>query len=298
MKLCSICVNTYKRPELLGQLLDSLARQVVSDEIAIEIVIVDNDAEASARAVVERAAAGGQPIRYYVEPVQNISLARNKAVGEARGSYIVFIDDDEKACAEWLQSLVDAVEDFEADAAFGRVVPEFDEAAPQWIRSMYVYHTPRKATGGRTRIYGVGNTIVKAEWLRAEEGPFDPRFGRTGGEDGDLFRRLERKGARFVDCYEAVVTEFQPLDRAQPEWLMARAHRTGALYAERAVAGSERQLAAIAYLSLKAAALYAFSSIMRVFVPFSRRLSLHYRIKMSAYSGHIAGVLGKRMIGY
>ena len=48
---CSICIATYKRPILLKKLLESLFAQKVSEEISLEIIVVDNDAKETAKEI-------------------------------------------------------------------------------------------------------------------------------------------------------------------------------------------------------------------------------------------------------
>lgn len=82
--------------------------------MAIRIVVVDNDIAESARNVVKRYATMSEvPIHYETEPVQNIALARTRALTACSGDYVAFIDsDDEEATPKWLQHLLDAIRDF------------------------------------------------------------------------------------------------------------------------------------------------------------------------------------------
>ena len=57
--------------------------------------------------------------------------------------------------------------------------------------------------------------------------PFDPGFGASGGEDLELFLRLERRGRRFVWCKEAVVWEMIPPGRTEIHYQMMRAFSGG-----------------------------------------------------------------------
>ena len=92
----SVCVCTYKRTEHLTKLLNVLQGQVTDGRFAFSIAVVDNDYERSAEQTVEDIRRTSPlPISYCVEPEQNIALARNKAIANARGEFIVFIDDDE-----------------------------------------------------------------------------------------------------------------------------------------------------------------------------------------------------------
>ncbi len=66
-------------------------------------MVADNDVLQSAKPVVEEsAAASGIPIRYWVEPRQNIALARNKGIQNATGNFVAFIDEDEFPASRWL----------------------------------------------------------------------------------------------------------------------------------------------------------------------------------------------------
>src|SRR3954470_3016682 len=78
----TVCVCTYKRPELLKQLLTEVERQTTGGCFEYSVVVADNDAKMSAQAIVREFNAKSQlEIEYCVEPEQNIALARNRAIG-------------------------------------------------------------------------------------------------------------------------------------------------------------------------------------------------------------------------
>src|SRR5690606_7454807 len=58
-------------------------------------------------------------------------------------------------------------------------------------------------------------------------GPFDERYGLTGGEDTQLFERLRRSGAELRWSEEAVVYETVPASRVDRRWLVRRQYRRG-----------------------------------------------------------------------
>src|SRR5690348_4535548 len=92
----SVCICTYKRERFLKRLLRELDAQETEGEFTYSIVLADNDVSESGRAVAaEFRQTSTIPITYCVEPEQNIALARNRAVANATGDYIAFIDDDE-----------------------------------------------------------------------------------------------------------------------------------------------------------------------------------------------------------
>ena len=101
-----VCICTYKRPELLKRLLSKLEEQETEGLFDYSILIVDNDSSGSARQIVKSYARQSKiSINYYVEPDQSIALARNKAVANAKGEFVAFIDDDEAPTRRWLLNL-------------------------------------------------------------------------------------------------------------------------------------------------------------------------------------------------
>lgn len=235
----SLCIATYRRPDRLGALLDDLSRQHL---LPHEVVVVDNDAAGSARAVVQRQRAAGAPfpILYDIQPVKNISLTRNRTVELARGEWIAFIDDDERAPAPWLSTLAAAATGYAADGALGPVEPVVPADAPAWIRRGAFYEWARMKTGTVIPVNKLrfGNVLMHGALLRSTRAPFDPDYGLTGGEDGDLLGRLVQRGACFVWCDEAVVREPVEAARLSLRWLLLRSLRGGQDFARHRLSGS------------------------------------------------------------
>lgn len=220
----TICICTFRRGEMLRSLLDDLVQQETEGAFTYSILIVDNDRQESARPVVESFAAGQKiEIEYQVEPRQNISLARNKAVAHAKGDFLVFIDDDESPIRRWLLTLFEACNKFGAYGALGPVHPRYEVEPPKWVKAGRFYDRPTYPTGfvidwpkGRT-----GNTLLKREVFVGEEQPFNPQF-RTA-EDQDFFRRMIAKGYFFIWCDEAAAYETVPPIRWNRKLLLRRA---------------------------------------------------------------------------
>ena len=125
----AVCVCTYRRPQLLKKLLEDLKLQQTCGLFTFSAVVADNDQQQSAQELVcEIAAACTMPVRYCWEPEQNIALARNKAVENATGDYIAFIDDDEFPAGQWL--LYQAMNRHKSDGILGPVLPVFEIQPP------------------------------------------------------------------------------------------------------------------------------------------------------------------------
>ena len=229
----SICICTYLRPKPLEHLLSAL-RDVRLPAVAIDVIVVDNDVEQSAHSVVERIRTSGfpLPITYAVEPVRSVAAARNRCVSTARGTVVAFVDDDEVPDSGWLFGLHETLHRHGAGAVFGPVLPRLPEDAPPWIVRGGFFDRPRHPTGTKVRYVEArtGNVLVRRHLLESREGPFDPQFGQSGGEDTELFGFLERKGAQFIWCDEAIVYEDVSVNRCTREWILRRSMRAGESY--------------------------------------------------------------------
>ncbi len=235
----SICMPTYRRPERLAQTLSDIAAQTL---LPSEIVIVDNDPDGSARAVVEAFAqqhAGSLTVRYAIQPEKNIALTRNMTLALATGPWLAFIDDDERASDTWLEKLLACALSHDAGGVLAPVIPTLPETAPAWIRKGDLYECPRFPTGTVVPLNSmrIGNALLHQSALAGEDPAFDPAYGVTGGSDSDMLIRLARKGVRIVWCDDALVEEPVEAKRMQLGWILKRAMRGGQDYARHFLKG-------------------------------------------------------------
>lgn len=224
-----VCICTFKRPDLLRRSLEAVCAQDTAGLFTYSVVIVDNDEAESGHAVISNLSASSSvPLKYCVEPQQNIALARNKAVENATGDFIAFLDDDEVPIREWLLTLFKTLTLHKVDGVLGPVKPLFGDDAPRWVVRSRLYDRPSYPTGfvidwrkGRT-----GNVLLKREIFAGAEQPFRPQF--RVGEDQDFFRRMIENGHIFIWCDEAVAYEIVPPIRWRTSFLLRRALLRGA----------------------------------------------------------------------
>jgi len=292
--VCSVCIATFKRPVLLKKLLNSLVDQILPEDVEIEILIVDNDAEKSAKSIYEQFLDTSQfQIHYYTQPIKNISLTRNMAVEKATGEYILFIDDDEVASQEWIANLLFTLKEFNADAVFGRVISYFIGAPPLWVTKCFLYNRPAPPTGTEALSTRTGNCVVKSSLLKEIRGPFNPEYGVTGGEDTQLFEKLRHKGAKFVNCYEAWTSEFVPPERTQIRWLLKRAFITGNNHTRRRIEFAQSGKIKIRFIQAIIGICYSIISLFLILIPVPKKIwRVHWVLKVAANIGKLYAVFG------
>jgi len=298
--ICSICVATYKRPELLKNLLDSLVVQVIPDEVKLEIIIIDNDPEGSARDVYKQFHNIRQvEFSYDVQPIKNISLTRNKAVKKSTGDFLLFIDDDEVAGPDWVAKILKTIIDYEADGVFGRIIAQYNRPISNWKKKYFMSGFTCPKTGTEASDLRTGNCIIKASIIKGIAGPFDAAYGTTGGEDRHLFERLKRKGARFINCFEAWTSEIIPPERTQILWLLKRALRTGNIYTRIMIELEEKNKSWMKLNAIvKAICFGVISTILILFMFPSKFWRFHWTSKLASNLGHLFAMIGYYFHGY
>lgn len=292
----SICIATYRRPQRLRSLLDDLVKQVQWPD---EVIVVDNDADGSARAIVEqrRQSSVPFPIHYDIQPVQNISLTRNRTVELASGDWIAFIDDDERAPPTWLQKLIETAASCNADGVLGPVVPIVPSYAPAWIHHGEFYDWTRLKTGTVIPMNKLrfGNVLLHGALLRDTQPPFDPDYGLTGGEDGDLLARLVQRGACIVWCDEAIVHEPIEAARLSLRWLLLRALRGGQDFARHRLTGRFGEMNWLNRIGFFLRAILqstVAAGLALLFWPSGRHRAMYWLLKATANLGKLSILLG------
>jgi succinoglycan biosynthesis protein ExoM len=139
-----------------------------------------------------------------------------------------------------------------------------------------------------------GNVLLAADIVKALGDPFDPAYGLTGGEDGDLLSRLVLGGAKIVWCDEAIVHEPIERSRLSLKWLLRRSLRGGQDFARHTLTGrygsrsaNRFRLFARALIQLIAAA-----AIALLVWPLGRHHAAHWLTRASANIGKLSIFLG------
>ncbi|MEM9815046.1 MAG: hormogonium polysaccharide biosynthesis glycosyltransferase HpsE [Cyanobacteria bacterium P01_D01_bin.6] len=105
----TIAVPTYNGARRLPKLFEHFKAQIAIENIRWEILIVDNNSRDNTKTVVQEYQADWLPqvpLRYVQETQQGAAFARQKAVKEARGKLIGFIDDDNLPDPNWVAEAV------------------------------------------------------------------------------------------------------------------------------------------------------------------------------------------------
>ena len=250
----TIAMLTYRRNEYLAQVIPRLLEQVAEfsgPNKSAGILIIDNDPQGGARAVVEsaqeveaaqmaeRAKSTGvaelpevSRLAYVHEPEPGIVAGRNRALERAHGTNaLVFIDDDEIPAPGWLTALVSTWRSQGSAAVTGPTPPAFEADPSPWVSASGAFDSWEAADGAQVPSADTGNLLLDLRLIERLELRFDPRYGLTGGEDSLFTRQLTRAGGVIRFAAGAVVTKRVPAARARRTWVLERSLRSGSSWA-------------------------------------------------------------------
>lgn len=104
----TVAIPTYNSADRLPLVLDKLRSQLHTAQFDWEIIVVDNNSSDTTAAVVRhyqslwQTSGFGCVLRYVWEPEQGAAFARQRAIDEASGKWVGFLDDDNLPAADWV----------------------------------------------------------------------------------------------------------------------------------------------------------------------------------------------------
>lgn len=243
----SIVIATYNRSAMLMQTLQSVIEQTLPRE-EWECVVVNNNSTDSTAADFEAFAARypDYNLRMVLETNQGLSYARNRGIRESEGEYIAIVDDDERIAPEFVASYVALFDEVpDAVAAGGPIVAEYPTGRPRWMsafterpiaNTMYFGEEVREFPRGR--VPGGGNMALRRSAVR-RYGVFDTSLGYVGeslvgGEESDLFERLQIAEAKYYYVPKAVMYHIIPKEKLTTEYLRRLSYNVGVSQLRRA----------------------------------------------------------------
>ncbi len=230
MTTSTVIICTHNRAELLRCALDGLARMQVP-EGGCEVIVIDNaskdDTPAVAKAGLARLPVPG---RYVLETTLGLSNARNRAVVEATGEVLAFLDDDAIPEPDWLVALLAVYADHpKAECVGGQIQLDWRDPIPDWWHAGMDHHLSAIDYGDRVRQltyphYPFGANLSFKSTVFARGRQFNPELGRrgvvlAGGEEVDLCLLVEQDGGEVYYAPNSLVWHRADISRANVDYL-------------------------------------------------------------------------------
>lgn len=118
----TVAIRTYNRADWLAKILERLRSQINTEHIQWEVVVVDNNSTDHTPQVIQDYQAHWPeryPLKSYIELQQGASFARRRAIQEAQGEFIGFLDDDNVPALDWVSAAYAFGQEHPKAGAFG-----------------------------------------------------------------------------------------------------------------------------------------------------------------------------------
>jgi len=214
----TIAICTYNREELLTHCLDSLIPQLTADA---ELLVIDNGTK-KVKTLIE----SYPEARYVSEDNTGLSFARNKAIAEAQGKWVMYIDDDAKSHKNLVSKALQHCKS--NHLVFGGVYyPWYHYGQPKWHKVQY---------GSNSHNFEQAGILPKNEYLSGgimcihkdifeQVGPFNTALGMTGtsigyGEESELQDRMIKSNIARVYDDQLIIYHVVAAYKLNVQWFM------------------------------------------------------------------------------
>ncbi|MEZ5977856.1 MAG: glycosyltransferase [Planctomycetota bacterium] len=222
--LACVLLATHERREILEECLASFARQLVRPG-TFELVVID-DASTDGTPELLDAIELPVPLQTFRNDVPSgATAARNLGLPHARGTYVIFVNDDTIAPPDLVRRHLEAHRDLGPRAMVLGLFEQPQEILANaldrslergnLVFSFGAFEPGQELSGAH---FYTCNASVRLAAVR-EIGDFDPTYAVYGGEDTDLGLRLEREGYRLHYRPECFALHRHRLDL---DWFLRR----------------------------------------------------------------------------
>lgn len=237
----SVVICTRNRAASLSRTLESIRNAAAGWTMTWELVILNNGShDTTEQLLMQTSKEGWAALRFIEDPTVGLSQVRNRVAAEARGSVLVFTDDDCLVTPRWLTEFL---RPFQEDPDVGLVAGGSELANPSLFP--HCVHTSRVPKTYRWPVdpwFGAGNNLAVRATAFRNIGGFDTRFGPGtrvhGAEDNDLIYRILRAG--YVARFAPDALLYHDHGRSDSElWAIRRNYAVGAgaFYAKHILSG-------------------------------------------------------------
>ena len=195
----SVVIPTFNRAQQVQGALMSVLAQTYPEFEAI--VVDDGSTDGTGEAIqrlISQQADHGKPIRYFFQPNQGSSVARNKGIEQARGEWIAFLDSDDVWLPEKLELQVQALQQFKdkcgacfTDARMvndlGMDASSFRTFGRRYDQAVGIASDALLSLAEAFCGFWLSTLLVRSDLVRQIDG-FDPEI--QGPEDRDFYFRL------------------------------------------------------------------------------------------------------------
>ncbi|CAM3556469.1 glycosyltransferase [Marinicrinis lubricantis] len=293
----TIAICTHNRADELEEAIRSALDQDYNRN-DFEVLVIDNrstDATPMIVSRLEKETSG--KLRYIYEEKLGLSAARNRAIKESKGEFILFLDDDAIACSNWIKSILSVFEtDSQIGCVGGKIEPIWQGGEPTWIsdqhKSLYsiLDYSDQITEMPHPKIPFGANVAFRKNIFR-EMTPFREDLGRVGtnllsNEESELISRIRKQYKVFYTPHGFVKHKIAK-DRSTKKWILRRFYWQGISYSTVSKNNAAVSMAKHIIKWLEAAVLLIFNF-------YNNKKAINQLVKICYRNGAIVGLFRQK----
>ncbi|KST64317.1 hormogonium polysaccharide biosynthesis glycosyltransferase HpsE [Mastigocoleus testarum] len=233
----TIAITTYNGEKRLPQVLEKLKNQIDTKNIKWEVLIVDNNSTDNTAKIIREYQVNwlkNVPLRYCFESQQGVQFARKKAISEAKGDLIGFIDDDNLPYSNWVKAACEFAKKNPKAGAFSSRIHGLFETEPSEELKKIIFYLAIVDRGVEPMLYeprqkglppGAGLVVRREVWEKYVPSRLllVSRSGNSimaGGEDAEVLLHIYRAG------WEIWYNPTMEIDHLIPSWRLEKTYLT------------------------------------------------------------------------
>jgi glucosyl-dolichyl phosphate glucuronosyltransferase len=232
----SVVICTHNRAEDVGDCLAALVPQL--DKSSTEVRVIDSGSREDQRRTLERLVAGVPHAELVRMDEPGVSLARNKGIGETKGEWVAFLDDDTIPSPDWLENAHRLMSLVPGECAIiaGAVLPQFPKGASRplgkrWSQMLSIVQRGGEGDCTASCSMVAANVLFRRSAL-VDGGGFSTALGRHGttllsGGEKLLQEQLIERGWRAWYSDRLKVRHKISAERLTQKWILRRAYWDG-----------------------------------------------------------------------
>ena len=192
----SIIIPTFNRPQALSHCLTALSN-LNFPTAQYEVIIVDDGSSMPIAPLIKKFQSTLNVVGIQ-QPNSGPATARNNGAAKARGTYLVFTDDDCELDTNYLKTLKQLIEQYQFKVFTGKTVNKLTKnnyANASQLLTDFLYHffsTPDQQT-----TFLVSNNFAISSVIFKKTGGFNINFTRAASEDREFGERLVHQGYKI-----------------------------------------------------------------------------------------------------
>ncbi len=167
------------------------------------VLVVNNNSTDATQEEAQKFVGRLPGLRVVIEPAQGLAHARNRGLAEAQTEWVAFLDDDAKAHANWVGTILETIAKGDFDA-FGGPFYTWHRYGPppSWLPDNFGTYTGPGQYGPLGGFYIPGGNCAFKKYLALALGGFPAELGMSGnksayGEETLLFNKMRAEGHRL-----------------------------------------------------------------------------------------------------